>query len=135
MLFSELIKDFEGIEIKNNIGLHCTSAYSQVVLKINETNLQFSKKDLMEKLFNKGIAVWHANFELINSLSFYKNNEWKKWILKGDIEKAAYNYSKSFNNSNKVFTSLGIGLGKMNFMSVGNVRYLFNELRKILGSK
>ena len=134
-LFSELIKGFSGVEIITNNTPQCTSAYSQIVLKIDATKLHISKRELMEKLYTQGINVWHANFEPINSLSFFKNNEWKKWILKGDIEKAEYNYSRYFINSNKVYTSLGFGLGKMNFMSVSNVTYLFNVLRKILESK
>jgi dTDP-4-amino-4,6-dideoxygalactose transaminase len=133
--FSELIKEFTGVEIITNRRPLCNSAYSQVVLKIDETKIHISKKELMEKLYTQGIYVWHANFEPINSLSFFKNNEWKKWIFKGNIEKVNYNYNRNFINSNKVYASSGLGLGKINFMSVGNVTYLYNVLRKILGTK
>lgn len=132
LLFSKLIKDISGVEIVTNNGPRCASAYSQIVLRIDETKIHINKKTLMEKLYAQGINVWHANFEPINSLSFFKNNEWKKWILKGDIEKADYNYNRMFINSNKVYASSGFGLGKMNFMSIDNVTYLFNILSKTL---
>ena len=134
-LFAESIKAYEGIDILQKCDPNCTPAYSQVVVKINENETGLSKKEIMDKLYTRGISVWHANFEPINSLSFYKNNEWGKWILKGDVEKARENYRRCFVNSYKVYTSMGIGLGKMNFLSKGNVKYLFDQLGNILAEK
>jgi hydrogenase maturation factor HypE len=89
----------------------------------------------MDRLYARGISVWHANFEPINSLSFYKNNEWEKWVLKGDVANIRKNYERHYVNSNKVYSSLGIGLGKMNFLSRNNVDFLSHQLISILAGK
>lgn len=138
----DAVSDFE-IFLKNNVeGLSINlgtaekisdSVFTQVQLKIDE-NSKLSKDILWKGLKSSGIPIWHANFELITSLSLFKNKTWKDFILRGDIENVELNYSKQFENANSVFVKEGLGLNKMNYLSNQNFSYLKKELLKICSS-
>jgi hypothetical protein len=89
----------------------------------------------MSQLMSIGIPVWHANFEPINSLSFFKNGDWKDWILKVDTEKVKMNYQKVFSNATEVYEQVGFGFSKRNFLSRRNLQYLIRNLTNILSNK
>jgi perosamine synthetase len=129
--FSEFLKGVEGMKLvlgKDGKISDCT--FTQVVMNIDASKI--SKDIFWKELSDAGVPVWHANFELINTLSFFKRDTWKKWILKGDIEKAANNYQSIFEESQKAFNETGIGFAKMNFLSKGNFDHLKNSFEKAL---
>ena len=106
-------------------------AFTQVVLRVDEAALGFGKTELMTALTEKGIPNWHANFELINSLSFFRSGGWRDWILRGDIDRVAKNNDGLFPVAARVFAHDGLGLGKTNFLSAGNRRHLQSVLRSL----
>ena len=118
----KFIENFQGISISlgDNIDIN-KSAFTQIVFKIDPTVL--SKDIFINSLKANGIQVWHANFELINSLSFFKNGTWKDWLLHSDIERIEKNYTRKFINAENVFNHIGVGIGKMSFLSNSNFNY------------
>jgi dTDP-4-amino-4,6-dideoxygalactose transaminase len=106
-------------------------AFTQLVLRLDEGLLGFEKSKLMAELTKSGIANWHANFELINSLSFFRSGTWRDWILRGDIDRVAKNNGGPFPVAERIFSRDGLGLGKMNFLSKGNRKYLLSVLRSL----
>lgn len=86
----------------------------------------------MKRLRDEGIPIWHANFETIPSLAFFKQDLWKHWILKGDTDRIEQNYNRKFVNSDLVYRKLGLGFLKPNFLSKGSVNYLIKSLKKII---
>jgi dTDP-4-amino-4,6-dideoxygalactose transaminase len=106
-------------------------AFTQLVLRLDEGLLGFEKSKLMAELTKSGIANWHANFELINSLSFFRSGTWRDWILRGDIDRVAKNNGGPFPVAERIFLRDGLGLGKMNFLSKGNRKYLLSVLRSL----
>jgi perosamine synthetase len=109
-------------------------AFTQVVVSLGE-NLRCTKSELMKGLRDHGIPCWHANFELINSLSFFRNNTWKNWIHKGDLDSVEKNYSRNFNVAQELFDVGGIGFSKMNFLNQANVKYLKHVLENIISER
>ncbi|MBY3109298.1 hypothetical protein HFO68_32940 [Rhizobium laguerreae] len=130
------VEDFRG-EIASHTGLSlclgsgdaiASSAFTQVVLKLDETQLGAKKADLLAYFAVSGVPSWQANFELINSLTFFKQGGWRDWILRGDIERVADNYASAFPNAEKLYQSKGFGFGKPNFLSSGNFRNMISVL-------
>jgi perosamine synthetase len=105
---------------------HCS--FSQVVLRIDEQRLGIGKAKLLDSLRNRGVAVWHANFELINSLSLFRTDAWQAWAPAGDLARVAANYRATYPTAQSLFDSHGLGLGKMNFLSKGNLGHLIKQL-------
>jgi perosamine synthetase len=130
-IFRNKIAKIEGIRIVPHDTSVYNPCYSQVVTTIDEKIIGLSKNDLMKELSEAGINTWHANFEPINKVGFFKDGNWKNWILKGDIDKIARNYSKDFNNSYALYDSIGLGFAKDNFLSESNMDFLVNKLEHI----
>lgn len=106
-------------------------AFTQIVLRVDERALGFGKDVLMAELTKNGVPCWHANFELINSLSFFRSGGWRDWILRGDIDRVATNNSGPFATAERVYARSGIGVGKSNFLSAGNRRHLSSVLHAL----
>jgi dTDP-4-amino-4,6-dideoxygalactose transaminase len=106
-------------------------SFSQVVLRLDEALAGFDKTKLMAELTKNGIANWHANFELINSLSFIRSGAWRDWILRGDIDRVEENNGGRFPVAERLFARDGLGLGKTNFLSAGNRAHLQSVLRSL----
>ncbi len=129
--FKNFIGKFQGLELMLGTGSSPSeSSFTQVVLKINDKS-KISKEILWKGLAESGVPIWHANFELINTLSFFRKGTWKNWILKGDIERIETNYQLQFSHAQQLYDKCGIGLAKMNFLSRGNIEHLRNTLEKI----
>ena len=127
IIFNSYLEKIEGLEISlgpnNNIQ---ESVFTQVVVKINDKI--YDKSILFELLKKDGIQLWHANFELITTLNLFKNDIWKEWLYKGDLDFLDSNYKRNYMNANDIFKKAGIGFGKMNFMSIGNLNNLIKSL-------
>ncbi|MCG2671592.1 DegT/DnrJ/EryC1/StrS family aminotransferase [Bradyrhizobium sp. GCM10023182] len=108
-----------------------SSAFTQVVLRLEESAFGLSKRELMDFLGQSGVPHWHANFELINTLSFFRGDAWRDWILRGDIDRVAANNSGSFPAAERVYAQSGLGLSKSNFLSDGNRRHLDTVIQSL----
>lgn len=106
-------------------------AFTQVVLRVDEALLGLGKTELMAELTKSGIPNWHANFELINGLSFFRCGGWRDWILRGDIDRVGKNNDGTFPVAERIFADGGMGLGKTNFLSAGNRKHLQSVLRSL----
>lgn len=107
-------------------------SFTQVVLRLDERRAGIRKDTLMAELTKNGVTNWHANFELINTLSLFRSGAWRDWILRGDVERVAQNNAGPFPVAEKAFSRDGLGLGKMNFLSAGNRSYLQSVLRSLI---
>ena len=126
-VFNSYLEKKVGLELSlgsnNNIQ---ESVFTQVVVKINDEN--YDKSILFELLKKDGIQLWHANFELITSLDLFKNDVWKDWLYKGNIDFLNSNYKRNYINANYIYEKGGLGFGKMNFMTSSNLNNLIKSL-------
>lgn len=107
-------------------------AFTQVVLRLDEARFGHDKSWFSEELSNRGVATWHANFELINAMSFFRNDHWRDWLLKGDIDRVAKNFHGDFPVAQRVFCSTGIGLPKTHFLSRARLRHLIKQIDTLM---
>jgi len=129
--FAAFVERRDGIDLVFGNGARIEDcAFAQVVLRVDEGVAGISKQALQDSLRADGVPVWYANFERINSLSLFARDAWRKWIKTGDVDRAASNYAASFPTSDLVYGRCGLGLGKMNFLSKGNLRHLQGALDK-----
>ena len=108
-----LLADLPGLSLvlgSTNAISNCS--FSQVVLRLDQAAAGIDKTTLMKELTKNGIANFHANFELINGLSFFRAGAWRDWILRGDVDQVEKNNNGSFPVAERVFACDGIGLGK-----------------------
>ncbi len=134
--FQLVLEDFPGLSMVFGAAKNPSCcAFTQVVLRIDETLLGFGKSAVMAHFTQNGVPNWHANFELINGLSFFRSGTWRDWALRGDIDRVEKNNQGSFPTAERVFGHSGLGLGKTNFLSVGNRKHLVSVLRSLVKGK
>lgn len=133
-LFKDYLKQRDGIQLID-AGGSGLSSYSQVVLKLNAATLGLSKQELMSNMAHHKITHWHANFEPVNQLQFFTQGNWKNWITHGDLQKAQNNYSRNFSNSERTYSTEGLGLNSAHFVSKKEVQTLITKLDKALMRK
>ena len=132
--FADFLSGIEGLRLVLGTDLSIENcAFTQVVVQLDTAVAGIKKDDLWSKLTERGIPVWHANFEPINSLTFFHNSAWREWVLRGDIERVGRNYSSGFPAAQRIYRELGFGLGKMNFMSDENFQRLKASISEIVG--
>jgi dTDP-4-amino-4,6-dideoxygalactose transaminase len=115
--FAARIAQLDGVTLVHNGRPIGEGAYTQVVLKLVDPLLQQRKPAIMTMLYNAGVGAWHANFEPINSLAFFRTGLWRDWILRGDMERIERNYAGPFPNAEHAFHASGLGLLRDNFLS------------------
>ena len=86
----------------------------------------------MKKLQDQNLIIWHANFEEITSLSFFKNENWKDWIVAGDLNYVEKNYNSEFKNASLVYSSIGIGIMRNNFVTENGAKNVVKKLKQIM---
>ncbi len=128
--FLQNLKRFDELEIVVPESSEIQPAYSQVVVRLTEA-ARIKKSDLMARLTEAGVTVWHANFEPINQLSFFKQGHWRDWILRGDLARVEKNYSGRFPNSEAVYADLGVGFTRDNFSTPATVTRAVRVLEQI----
>lgn len=94
--------------------------FTQAVLRLDESRAGIDKATLQARLTANGVQNWHANFELITSLSLFREGAWRRFLVKGDLERLARNYAEPFPVAAAVHARGGIGLLKNNFLSKDN---------------
>jgi len=130
--FQRILEGFPGLSlVLGTAETFSSCAFTQVVLRVDEALLGRGKTELMTELTRNGIANWHANFELINSLTFFRSGGWRDWILRGDIDRVGKNNIGPFPVAEGVLAHEGLGLGKTNFLSAGNRNHLQTVLRSL----
>jgi dTDP-4-amino-4,6-dideoxygalactose transaminase len=130
--FRSAISDIDGLEVVLGAAAspaQCT--FTQVVLRLDEARLRWSKPAFKEALYARGVPVWHANFETINSLTLFRGAEWETWQPAADIERIRTNYRSPFPRARHLLEHGGLGLGKMNFLSRPNLRHLVKQIRQL----
>jgi len=134
--FQRYITQVDGVEIALGASsdIH-HPAFTQIVLRIEEKVLGWGKKAFMDELYSRGIQTWHANFEPINTLTFFRDDKWLGWVHKGDTARISANYHETFPTVEKVYQSQGMGLGKINFLSASNLRYLRKQIDILISKK
>lgn len=134
--FEEFLAGIDGLEPVHGAATNPGEpSFTQVVLRLDERRLGWSKKSLLGHLSRRGIRTWHANFEPIPSLTFFKEGRWRRWILRGDLELVGSNYSQAFPAAQNAYASIGLGLSNTNFLSTGNLKHLMRELRALAGTR
>lgn len=130
--FQRALEDFPGLSLVLGAAesVSCC-AFSQVVLRVDASLLGLKKSELVSQLTKNGIPNWHGNFELVNSLSFFRAGGWRDWILRGDIDRVGANNDGPFPVAERVFGHVGLGLGKTNFLSPGNRKHLMSTIRSL----
>lgn len=130
--FARFVERIDGLELRlGNTSSIDDCAFTQVVLALDERALGRSKSALMETLAARGVPVWHANFEPINSLTLFREAAWQPWMPRADLQRVQANYRDTFTVAQHAFESGGLGLGKMNFLSRQNLRHLMQQLDTI----
>ena len=127
-MFVDHLNRINGIELAVPPSARLKPAYSQVVVKLDAAALGISKTELMKRLKERRIGCWHANFEPINKLAFFRDGLWRDWILRGDVCKVERNYNQTFVNSEEVYQNLGMGFSRDNFLSRDRVKSLIKQL-------
>jgi dTDP-4-amino-4,6-dideoxygalactose transaminase len=127
-IFVDHLNRINGINLAVSPAARSRPAYSQVVVKLDEAALGMSKTELMKRLKEKRIGCWHANFEPINKLAFFREGFWRDWILRGDVCRVERNYNQTFVNSEEVYQHLGMGFSRDNFLSRDRVKFLIKQL-------
>jgi len=70
-IFVNYINQNKYLNMADQNSYNTKPSYGQVVLVLEE---EVDKILFMEKLKEKRVSVWHANFELISTISFFKND-------------------------------------------------------------
>jgi len=134
--FSAFVGSVGGIElVLGDASSIDQCAFTQVVLSVDEQELGSTKQEFRNALLARGVSVWHANFELINSLSLFRENIWRRWLPLCDLERTAANYQRSYLNARRLWDHTGVGIGKTNFQSKQNLRYLMRQIEAVLSKK
>jgi dTDP-4-amino-4,6-dideoxygalactose transaminase len=130
--FKDFLRGIDGLELVLGHAADVRDcAFTQVVLRIDEAALGQSKESFKNALYARGVPVWHANFEPISSLTLFRSSNWEPWLPKADLERTRDNYAGVFPVAQRYFDSAGLGLGKMNFMSSGNLQHLMNQIEAL----
>lgn len=115
---ARFIDGIDGMDLVLGSGSRLEdSSFTQVVLRLDEAKLGCRKNALREALAARGVPTWHANFEIIPELSFFRKDSWQDWILAGDIARVSGNYHGSWPNAEYVYASAGLGLPKSHLAS------------------
>ena len=131
--FARFVEGVDGLELVLGSAASIQDcAFTQIVLRLDASRLGRDKARLREQLAARGVATWHANFEAITSLSFFKQGAWRNWILAGDLERAAANYARDFPVHQQVYDRQGLTISKAHFSTPRHVRELKAKLAACL---
>lgn len=131
--FQHFLRGIEGLDLVLGTAASVQDcAFTQVVLRMDENKLKHDKTRLRELLAARGVGTWHANFEAITSLSFFREGNWKEWISSGDVARAAANYAAAFPVHQKIYESTGLGIAKTHFASPWRLKSLKAALQAAL---
>jgi dTDP-4-amino-4,6-dideoxygalactose transaminase len=123
--FQDFLHGVDGLDLVLGTAASVEDcAFTQVVLRLDEAKLKQGKAALRDALAAQGIGTWHANFEAIPSMTFFKDGAWRDWILAGDVERAAANYAGGFPVHQQVYEHSGLGISKASFATPRRLKAL-----------
>jgi dTDP-4-amino-4,6-dideoxygalactose transaminase len=125
----EFIDKCPYLELADNSQYNDSPIYSQIVLRLDKI---INKAKFMDRLKEENISVWHANFEPITGLTFFKHDKWKDWVLTGDLTFVEENYRNLNINSINVYNNSGMGIMRNNFTTEKGAINVVNKISKIL---
>ena len=125
----DYVSDCPFLDIVDDNHYNDSPIYAQIIVRLNK---KINKKIFMKKLQDQNLIIWHANFEEITSLSFFKNENWKDWIVAGDLNYVEKNYNSEFKNASLVYSSIGIGIMRNNFVTENGAKNVVKKLKKIM---
>jgi dTDP-4-amino-4,6-dideoxygalactose transaminase len=127
--FSDFLVGIDGLDLHLGAAKRISdSAYTQIVVRLDEERFGWQKKAFISELYKRGVQARDANFEPINSLTFFKRGGWRHWLPSDDHERIQENYAGAFPEANKLLDHQGIGLGNINFLSRGNLKNLMRHI-------
>jgi dTDP-4-amino-4,6-dideoxygalactose transaminase len=130
--FETFLARIEGLELVTGTARSSNEcAFTQVVLRMDEAKLGRKKAEFKDELYARGVPVWHANFELINSLSLFRQSLWEEWLPKADIDRTRANYLNAYPVAQRLYDHDGMSLGKMNFLSKPNLRHMMKQIETL----
>jgi dTDP-4-amino-4,6-dideoxygalactose transaminase len=133
--FARFLEKIDGLElVYGTAGGPAHASFTQIVLRLDEQRFGWSKSQLLAELIRRGVQARHANFELINSLSLFRTDNWKPWIH-GEHERVARNFGGTYPRANQAYESGALGLGNLNFLSSGNLRNLMRQVGQLAGQR
>jgi hypothetical protein len=133
--FKAFLARIDGLElVLGNTGSVEDCAFTQVVLRIDEARLGCNKTTFKDGLYARGVPVWHANFEPINSLSLFRTSAWEDWLPRADLARTRVNYAAAYPAAQHAMASSGLGLGKMNFLSRQNLQHAMRQIESLARS-
>jgi dTDP-4-amino-4,6-dideoxygalactose transaminase len=129
--FSEFLESQSGFEIVLGDAVSVEEAsMNQIVLKIDP---RLRKKDeWMTEMRAAGLQVWHANFERIPSLGFFREDLWRKWIPSASGDRVSANYRQDYPIARETFESKGIGINRLHFGSDLRFREFMKTFRRLI---
>lgn len=128
-LITDYIQNCPHLELVDNNDYNDNPIYAQIVIKLNK---KINKKSFIKKLQDNNLIVWHANFETITSLSFFKKGNWKDWIIAGDLNFVEDNYKNEYKNASNVYSFSGIGIMRNNFITENGAKNVIQKLKMVL---
>lgn len=133
--FAEQVRDLPGLTLLWGAGDGpADSAITQVVARLDPGQAKLGKQALWDGLLERGVPVWHGNFELIPALGVFRNDAWRPWLPMADATRMARNYlSASHPNALELYERTGLGFSRINFMTRRHTRNLVKSLRELLG--
>lgn len=123
--FIDFVNSNEYLDLADKSAYNSNPSYAQVVVRLNE---EIDKSSFMNKLQDSKVFVWHANFELIPSISFFKDNTWKDWSNSQDLKLIESNYKQEFKNAKMVYEHLGLGFMLNNFVTRKRTHNTINKI-------
>ena len=134
--FQAFLARIDGLSlVLGNAASPAECAFTQVVLRIDESALGWTKTAFKDALAERGIQVWHANFEPINTLTLFREPAWQEWLPLADVARTRANYQAAYPAARRLFESTGLGLGKMSFLSRQNLRHLMTQIETLCGRR
>lgn len=131
--FRRALERIDGLELQLGAASSPESCtFTQIVLRVDPRRLGVTSEMLRGILNRRGIATWLPNFEPVTTLSFFAQNHWRDWIIRGDVERVAANYGSGFSESVGAAAIHGLGIPKQNFSARMRLRHLVKELQSAL---
>jgi perosamine synthetase len=113
-LLEERINDLPGIRIFEKDERITAQAHTQFLFKVDESELGMSREVFARALEAEGLPlVWHAAFEPMTTLSFFKEYRWRKWV--GDptqTDRLTENYHRPYPGSELGYQHIGMSIGR-----------------------
>jgi dTDP-4-amino-4,6-dideoxygalactose transaminase len=129
--FAARLAPIEGLELVLGTADLASASFGQVVLRIDEKRLGRTKAALMTELRNRGVHAWHASFEPIAGLTFFRGDAWRRWLPRADLPRVGQNFHRPFPQARLVYESTGLGLSQMNFATSAAALHTLQQLRDV----